>query len=669
MRNIIILITILLSSTLILGQNSKGDNLLKGGKYFEAIDVFKKEYTKAKGAAKKGEVTYKLAKCYDNMANYEEARKFYERAYNLKYHKTEPDVLLGFAQTKLKLGDYKGAADSFEELLKIDPTNKLGKKGLQSTKDVKAMLAEPTRYKVKNQSALNTESYDWALAQFDKKGEQYIFSSSRQGAMGAGTDAIIGENFTDLFVSRRDKNGKWGEPSPLPEGINTVNHEGAAVMNSKGNTIYFTRCPMEKKLNLGCDIYVAQQQGQNWKPATLIPLKDSVIYSVGHPALSRNEKVLIFSSDMPGGEGGKDLWMSTYDKRAKEWSKPKNLGLQINTPGNEMFPYLSTDGKLYFSSDGHVGMGALDIFEAKSIGENKWGKPKNMGSPINSHKDDYAFVFEKSKTDKGFFTSNREGGKGKDDLYSFELPEDELKLTVKVLAACDIKKDAGEPAVGAKVTLTGSDGSSVTVKTDDKGMFTFDKKGAGRYIKKDVNYTIVVEGVNALIGKDKRSTFGIQGAKNFFHDFKVQRTDCGEIPMPEVRYILNDSAFINDPTISSNDSMMFLYNIMVENPTIVVELDAHTDCRGSDESNMKLSAGRANECVRFLVSKGIDRERLVGKGYGETTPRVLPNGQVLTCDYITPMKTTNPSEYERLHTLNRRTTFKVLRSDYKPKNK
>lgn len=664
-------LAVFFSFTYSFSQKSKADQAYKGGQYFEAIDLYTKEYTKVKGVEKKGYVQYQLGKCYDEITMYDKALSAYERAFNLGYQKYDKELLLKYGQVQLNQGDYKGAEENFTDYLKADPGNEIAKNGLESCKKVKAMLAEPTRYKVRNESALNTENYDWAITKFDKKGEQYLFSSSRQGAMGNATDAIVGENYTDLFVSRRDRNDNWGEPIPLPEGINTQYHEGAAVMNNKGDRIFFTRCGYEKKENRGCDIYYADQQGQNWKEPVLLNLKDSAIFSVGHPTIDRREAILIFASDMPGGQGGKDLWISEYNKREDSWTKPKNLGAGINTPGNEMFPYLADDGTLYFSSDGHSGMGGLDLFKAESTGENKWGKVENMGSPLNSHKDDYAITFEKNTTDKGFFTSNRDGGKGKDDIYSFELPEDKITITVKVFAHCDVKdpEDKGEPLKGAKVTLTGSDGSSVEVMTNDEGMFTFDKKGNGRYVKKDVNYTIVVEAKNHLVGKDKRSTMGLTGDKNLYTDLHLQRTDCGEIQMPEVRYVFDQATFINDETISSHDSLMFLYNVLVENPTIIVELQAHTDCRGNDDYNLALSQRRAQACVDFLIGKGIPAERMVAKGYGESQPRTLKDGTVLECEMIEALKTSNPKEYDRLHTLNRRTTFSVLSFDYVPKEK
>ncbi len=647
-------------------DKSKADLAFEGQNYMEAIDLYKKEYTKAKGSEEKGRITYRMALSYDGGAFYEDAGKFYERAYNLDYQKYEPKLILDYAQNKLSLGDYNGAKSLFQEYLKKDPSNEIAKKGLESCNTVRGWLAEPTRFIVTNERVINSSNYDWCLTQYDKKGEEYIFSSSREGANGADTDGTINENYTDFFVTRRDKEGKWGEPKPLGLPINSEYHEGAAVVNSKGNVIYFTRCINEKKQNLGCDIYFSEKRGRNWKEPELIKLKDSSIYSVGHPTIDRREQILIFASDIPGGQGGKDLWITTYDKREKEWSKPVNLGSEINTKGDELFPYLTDDGDLYFSSNGHVGMGGLDIFKAQSIGDNKWGKIENMKAPINSFRDDYGITMLKRKSDQGFFTSNRDGGKGGDDIYSFMYPEDELRITVKVLASCDPVNEVGKPLEGATVNLTGSDGSTVKLKTDDQGMITFDEVGGGRYIKKDVNYTIVIEAKNHLNAKDKRSTFGVEGNKTFYHEFELQKTDCGEINMPSVQYVFGSAEFINNEDVNSADSLLYLYNIMLENPTIVAELQAHTDCRGSDTANQSLSQRRAQACVDYLVGKGIQRDRLVAKGYGESQPRTLQDGTVLTCDFITEFKATDPKKFERYHQLNRRTTFSILRTDYNP---
>ena len=256
MKKITLLTVIFIAfSVLSYSQSSltkKADLAFDGEQYSDAIELYKKAYVKAKGAEDKGFITYRLAKSYDGIAEFEEAKKSYERAEILDYQKIESDVILGLAQNQLKLGDYREAEKNFEKYLKLQPGDEIGKKGLKSAQTVTGWLAEPTRYRVANESALNTENYDWSLAQFDRRGEEYIFSSSRQGAAGSDTDPAIGENFTDLFITRRDKNGNWGEPTPLPENVNSVYHEGAAVTNNKGNTLYFTRCEVIKKKNTGC---------------------------------------------------------------------------------------------------------------------------------------------------------------------------------------------------------------------------------------------------------------------------------------------------------------------------------------------------------------------------------------------------------------------------------
>jgi peptidoglycan-associated lipoprotein len=358
--------------------------------------------------------------------------------------------------------------------------------------------------------------------------------------------------------------------------------------------------------------------------------------------------MLIFSSDMEGGSGGKDLWMITYDKKSKTWSKPKNLGSPINTPGDEMFPFIHKDGTLYFASNGHLGMGGLDIFRAEKIGEGTWGNVANMRYPINSPADDYGIIFEGEK-ERGFFTSNREGSMGGDDIWRFNLPP-LLFVLQGVITDVDTKK----PIPDATIKIIGSDGSVAEVKSDATGFYKFAENGNERYLNPNTSYTITVSAKDYLNGKGKETTVGLKESTTFVKDFALQTTKKKEIRFPEVLYDLGKYTLRPE----SEDSLMFLYQTLIDNPTIVIELSAHTDSRGSDKSNQILSENRAKSCVDFLISKGIDPERLVPKGYGET--RLL-----VTDAEIAKLKTVE--EKEAAHQKNRRTVFSVIRSDYVPK--
>jgi len=414
--------------------------------------------------------------------------------------------------------------------------------------------------------------------------------------------------------------------------------------------MYFTRCEYEKKKSLGCDIYKASSVGGKFSDVSKIAnLKGEgeEALTVAQPTVNKAENVMVFAADYPGGQGGKDLWMIVYDKKGKEWGKPQNLGPKINTEWDEVFPFIAETGELYFASNGHTGMGGLDIYKANEVGENKWGEVENMKSPINSPKDDYGIYFTDS--DKGFFTSNRVGGRGKDDIYSFFYPP-----IMFVLKGTVYDKDSKKGVAAASVKITGNDGSSFEKATDANGGFEFADNAGVRFIKTDVTYAIEVAKKDYLIAKDKITTTGIGESTTFVQDFLVQYTPPNKsIRMPEVQYELGKWALLPN----SKDSLNFLLNIMKDNPTLVVELQAHTDSRGDDEANMILSQKRAQSCVDYLIEKGIERDRLVPKGYGETMPK-------FTEEQISAE--TDKTAQEVLHQQNRRTEFSVIKSDFVP---
>jgi len=320
----------------------------KEGKYSDAIMLFEKAYPKAKGSKEKGFITYNIAAANQYIGNNKAAKDYYERALRFKYEKTEPSIYSRLASMQMEDGQYKLAKRNYEMALKVDPNDEIAKDGIKASNKVSDILANPTKHKVEAVKELNSENYDWSISQFDKRGEQFIFSSTRKASTGSINDVVANEEYADIYVTTIDRNGNFGEPTSVGESINTKDHEASAVMYNNGSSMLFTRCKKEKNTVNGCQIYSADKKGKNWKDPVLVKITDSLGYSHGHPATDRKGTFIIFSSDMDGGRGGKDLWIVEYNKRTKEWGKPENLGTAINTAGDEKFPTITNDGTLYF---------------------------------------------------------------------------------------------------------------------------------------------------------------------------------------------------------------------------------------------------------------------------------------------------------------------------------
>ena len=650
-------------------KNTKtAEKLFNETKYQEAIVLFEKAYSKAKNTKEKGFITYHIAVSNQYIANNKEAKKYYERALRLKYDKYQEDIYRRIAQMQMQDGEYKDAKRNFDRAVEKNPNDDIAKKGVEACKKVSGILENKTKHKVEVVKELNTENLDWSISQFDKRGEQFLFSSCRKASTGSKTDLVKGEDYTDLYLTSLDRNGNFGEPVSLGKTINSEHHEASGVMYNNGNSIMFTRCNSKKNKNIGCKIYTTDKRGKNWKEPVMIELSDSMGYSEGHPATDRRGQFIVFASDMPGGLGGKDLWITLYNKREKSWGKPKNLGSDINTAEDEKFPTIDKDGILYYSSNGLPGIGGLDLFRAEKTGgarDFEWASPTNVGFPLNSSKDDHGIIFTSSSS--GYFSSSRLGKNDQDmksDIFKFDLPECALTLKGRVR-----DQDTKEPLAGATITLTGTDGTTATIKADSEGNFEFGKRGRSRYILKGVNYTIEFEHQNGdkfwLKKKSKRSTMDKDLCnETFYEDIQLLcAVGCKPIIMPEVQYPLGKATLLVNEKVNSKDSLQFLYDVMIDNPTIRVQLESHTDCRDSDAKNLELSQRRAQTCVNYLISKGIDRSRLVAKGFGESQPRIISENGVdktLGCDMITGLKTSNPTLFEKYHQLNRRTTFSVI---------
>ena len=645
----------------------QADLNFKNEAYFAAIDLYKKGEVKEKDIEEKGRINFQIAECYRLDVEPAQAETYYKRAFKLKYQKNHPKLYILLADVLVEEGEYESAAENVRKFLEIFPDDKHANTLLSSCEHYAEWVRNKTKHLIQNEKQINSEHYDYSPAWGDINHNTIIFVSARDGSNGDGIDSRTGDSFMDLWSTTRDNNGKWSEPQLLPNSINSKDNEGPSVLSPSGDQIYFTRCPRMKKVDLGCAIFYSKRKGDSWTQAKKIKLKPegADTLSCGHPAMDSEMKVMIFAADFPGGYGMHDLWISEYDAREESWMTPVNLGPDINSIGDEMFPYLSDNGDLYFSSDSYEGFGGLDMFKAKKLGENKWGDLENLRYPLNSNEHDFGIILERNTDRRGMFTSSREGTKGHDDIFNFNIPPVLLKYYVEVT-----NSESGDPVPGATVKVTAIDTSGgirdeFVQTTDIDGTILFNEISDGkRYIQHDLIYEVECQKDSFLVRKSKFSTFNLEDNKTFYDPFEVQPVGETAIDFPEVQYALNKAELLVDTLeasigkINSKDSLDYLYNTLIDNPTIVIELQAHTDCRGGDDYNQKLSQRRAQSCVDYLISKGIPGDRMKAVGYGEANPKM----EGLECDAISNLST--QEEQEAAHQKNRRTQFIVLNFDY-----
>jgi len=639
----------------------------------------RKGATKGIAKRKKADMAYKTADSYRQMEHYKEANEWLDKAIILDYQEVNPEVFLQNGAMLQMMAEYEKAIKNYDLFLDLVPGDERGIFGKKSCEMHKEYIANKTRHKIVNQTAINKKEFDMAPMHGDRKKSKLYFSSSRLGSTGNDKDPRSGEAYMDLWVSDYDKKHNWTEPYLVKgEGINTVDNEGTVCFDVRYKKMFFTRCPNVKKNNLGCDIWVSEAKGKTeWKEPTKLVLKTHDSISVGHPCTS-DGRFLIFASDMPGGLGGRDLWYSTYDQKAETWSKPVNMGSGINTKGNELFPTFGLNGDLIYASDGLAGLGGLDIYRAASVGENKWENPTNLGSPLNGINNDYALVEETPKY--GYFTSERKSNNGEyvPDIYSYELPPNVFDLKVNINELGDKYKKVED----AKVIVTVSTGETWEGYTDASGSVFWDKKPAGRYVNEESSYNIQIskEGYH----EDKNgSTFTTEGL-NYGQSFIIDMALLPKKPirLPEVRYPLSKWELLVDSTINSPDSLLFVFNLLEEYPGMVLELSSHTDSRGGNSDNQKLSENRAKACYKYLVEqKGVDPRRIVPVGKGELEARKVWKKAdqyltaqpldmtdveeiVLTEVYINNFKTSDNILFKKLHQYNRRAEGKVLSMEF-----
>ena len=654
-----LILFIFVTSPEVTAQKRKSDKAYASyaaGEYFDAIDLFKDAYSKTKKTDKnsRSEMVFMIAECYRLTNDPKNAETWYKLA--VKSATSKPEAQFGFAESLKKNGKYPLAIDEFKKYKQIAPSDARAEQEIRSCELAVEWLRNPETYKVEELKDINSKESDFSPAYGRDDFGLIYFTSSRDGVTGKKTHGATGQNFTDIFESRVDKKSKWSTPVAV-EVINSEFEDGTPSFSSDYKELYFTRCEVGKREKKGCIIMYSKRTGDKWSnPKNIGILPDSLV--AAHPSISKDGLSLYFVSDLAGGFGNKDIWKVTRIRTGDAWSKPVNLGPDINTSGDELFPYIREDGTLYFSSDGHIGMGGLDIFKAKPQPDGSW-IVQNMKPPINSFADDFGIIFE-GANEKGIFSSTRKG-KENDELYSFELPS--LKFNVTGLVK---DEKSGTSITGSLVQLIASDGSNLQAETGSAGDFKF-------ALKADVDYIFLASKRGYLNGKEKETTKGQDKSRDFMVTIQLIAIDK-PIELPNILYDFGKWDLRPESMVSLDK----LVETLLDNPNVTIELMSHTDSRDTEEYNLILSEKRAKVVVKYLIDKGIDPERLQAKGYGESTPKVvddiiagqnsfLKSGTTLSDQYINSLA--NDEQREIVHQINRRTEFKVMRTDYEPPKK
>ena len=649
--------------------------------FHKAMVHFKRAYSKSSDRTQKIEMSFKLAECARRIGNYRQAESYYKRTIKMRYD--DPIALLYLAMMQRNLGKFDDAIKTFTQYSEKVPEDIRAQEAIESCELALEWTENPTRYAVSNMKGLNSKNDDRMPSFANNDYTLLLFTTARKGVTGRKISDQTGQFFTDIWATELEKSkkkrggsskkqpkAKWTEPLSLGEYfgtedvINTNSDEGAVALNERGNLMYFTRAMMKKNEAHVPRIYSAIKKGGEWEEPLELSLPIDSSYMVIFPCLSPDEKTLYFVSDMPGGEGDFDIWMSEYNKRKDSWAEPVNLGPEVNTEGPEIAPFLHKDGTLFFASKGHVGMGGFDIFRATKRPSGQFGKVKNMKYPINSSYDDFGIIFSGKDAMNGFYTSNRRGGRGGDDIYEVKLSD--LKFKMEGIL---VDTETSDPLLGVSIHIEGSDGSSFDAMTNKDGFFNLGDEA----IKQGVEYEVTYSKDSYVTVNDTVTTQDLT-----IHDF--ESTDEGflytiavdlsmkvyrlPVVLPQIEYDLG-SAELRDMAMKDLDNLV---GVLETNPDLRIQLRSHTDFRSGDDFNLVLSQKRADACVSYLIEQGIDATRLEAVGMGESEPLTLQDdrsgfakGDVLSQEFIESIR--SKRRRNLAHQMNRRTDFKELELD------
>lgn len=633
----------------------RADAAMTIGEYQEAASLYRRAYmqTAPRERASRGALAYKMGEAYRSFGNVGRALAAYKNAE--RFGVADSLVLRKQGDMLRYAGNYKGAEEKYKAYLEKNPEDVLALAGYRSSQKATAIREAGSAYTVKLDKNFSSSRADYCPAFSDRNGSAVYFSSTRNSGTGGQMSGITGTKLGDIYCLKKDEKGHWKSPEAAEGELNSEWDEGAACFTEDGNTMYFTVCRSDPQYPRMAEIWTSTRNDAKWGKPQALKITADTLSSYAHPALSPDGKWLYFVSDMPGGYGGYDLWRASV-VGGHGIGVVENLGPEINTPGNEMFPAFRPSGELYFSSDGREpNLGGLDLYRAKEDTLTKHWEVAHLPYPMNSNGDDFGITFE-GLHNRGFFSSNRaSAGRGWDKIYSFSFPE--ILLSVKGW----VYEQDGYELPEAVVYMVGNDGTNMKIGVNLEGSFEQPLAPGGKYLflatcRGYLNYRAELT-VDSLAQKE--------------HQYVLQ------FPLPSISipvlvrgvYYEFDKADLTD---NSREALDRLVKVLKETPNITIELSAHCDYRGRAEYNERLSQRRAESVVKYLTEHGIEAERLTAKGYGESQPKTvskkmtekypfLHENDVLTEEFILKL---NPEQQEVCNSLNRRTEFRVLRTTY-----
>ena len=630
----------------------KGDKFYAVGEYYDAAAQYRKAYTQTPNKERelKGQRAMKMAECYRRILLTNKAITAYNNAVRYKQDDSLTHFYLG--QLHLKNGNYKEAARQFQtamdSLPQSDPHWQLAKTGLHSAQMVPLWKKETSPYTVKRENQFNSRRAEFSPMLAGDDNEQLFFTSTRNQAQGDEYSGITGSKAADIFMAQKDDKGKWGKPQAIDSELNSAFDEGVCCFSPDGRTMYLTQCKTDANYPRYATIVASSRSDATWSKPTEITISKDTLTSFAHPAVSPDGEWLYFVSDMPGGLGGYDIWRCRLFGN-NEVGTIENLGPLVNTAGDEKFPAFRPNGDFYFSSDGHPGMGGLDIYILKKGARNL----EHPVAPLNSQGDDFGMTFE-GRYNRGYFSSNRGDTRGYDHIYSFYNPE--IVQTVKGW----VYEQDGYELTAAQVYMVGNDGTNLKLSVRGDGSFT-------QEIKPGVDYVFLGTCKGFLNHQEQLRVEPVTKSEEYVLQFPLANISA-PVLIENIFYDF-DKATLRPESQTALDELV---NLLNENPNITIELSAHTDYKGSDQYNERLSQRRAESVVNYLIAHGIASDRLTPKGYGEGKPKkikrkvaekypFLKEGDVLKEEFVVQLP---EEQQEQCNQLNRRTEFIVLRTTY-----